>query len=62
VNLSDLGLNWIRVGVAAVIALIIIGQQEKGGDPAGKRANFVSRMGNALAHGIAWTSLLQLGT
>lgn len=47
-----------RVGLSMIVAFILVAKQETGGDAAGKRANFWSRMGNALAHGVCWASLI----
>ena len=49
-----------RLVVSCVIAFVLVGQQEVGGDPAGKRARFWPRMGNALAHGLGWSALLKM--
>lgn len=48
---SDLGLNWIRVGVAAVIALIIVGQQEREG----------TRLASVPTSSRAWGTLWRTG-
>ena len=59
-SVINVKLDTVRLLLSAVVALMIVGQQETKGDPIGKRKNFIPRMANALAHGIAWNSLIQI--
>jgi hypothetical protein len=62
----DIRLNYGRLIIAAIVALLIIAKQEhiSGEDTAkaraGRRKNFASRMLNALAHGVMWVQIMQL--
>ena len=63
----DVSLDWWRIAIASLVALMIVAQQEHvdptvPGAKAGKRSNFGKRMGNALAHGIAWNQVMQMGS
>lgn len=59
-------IDLLRIGISALVALYIVAQQEGGADTddkkAGKRANFKQRMANAFAHGVAWNTLIGIGT
>jgi uncharacterized RDD family membrane protein YckC len=59
----NLGLG--RVIVAGIVALLLVAWQEqkdagKEGATDGKRKNWKLRMVNALAHGLAWPTILKL--
>jgi|WetSurMetagenome_2_1015567.scaffolds.fasta_scaffold753571_1 hypothetical protein len=62
----DIRVNSGRLIVSAIVALLIIAKQERitGEDTAkaraGRRANFASRMLNALAQGVMWVQIMQL--
>jgi len=65
----DVSIDLWRIGISAMVALIIIGRQEAiatDGDTAkaraGRRRNFAPRMANALAQGIAWNTIVQLAS
>jgi hypothetical protein len=50
-----------RVIIAGLVALLLVGWQEnKGDDKVGKKANFKLRMINAVAHGLAWPTVLKV--
>ncbi len=55
---TDIFIDWARLGISAVIALYVILNQEKGGDPAGKRNNSPQRMINAFQAGAGWNALI----
>jgi len=63
--------DWWRIGIAAVVALMIVGKQEtleadETGDTkkakAGRRKNFALRMFNALSQGIAWQQIIDMAS
>jgi hypothetical protein len=65
----DVSLDFWRIGISAVVALIIVGKNEsvspdENGNTekarAGRRKNFLPRMANALAQGIAWNTIMQM--
>lgn len=64
----DVSLDMWRVGIAAIVALLIVTKQEaldpadREGAKAGRKKNFGLRMANALSQGIAWNQLIQLAS
>lgn len=64
----DVRLDVWRVGIAAIVALLVVTRQEaldpadKEGSRKGRRRNFSLRMANALSHGIAWDQIMQLAS
>ena len=65
----DVAVDPWRIGISAVVAILIVGRQEKmtpdetGNTEkarAGRRKNFGPRMVNALSQGIAWNQIVQL--
>ena len=62
----DIRLDWQRLVLAGIVALLIIGQQEKlsGDDKTvaryGRRKRFGARMINALAQGIMWAEVAKI--
>ncbi len=67
----DITIDWWRIGLSAIVALLIIGKQENldvdsEGDTKksreGRRKRFSLRMINALAQGIMWNQIIQLAT
>jgi len=65
----DISITWWRVGLAAIMALLVIGKQEsldmdENGSTekarAGRRKRFSTRMVNALAQGVMWSQLISL--
>jgi hypothetical protein len=62
----DIRLNYGRLIIAGIVALLIIAKQEhiSGEDTAkaraGRRSNFATRMLNALAQGVMWVQIIQL--
>ena len=70
-NTINITIDWWRIGIAAVVALVIIGKQEsldtdengsKDKSKAGRRKRFSSRMTNAVAQGIMWDTLINLAS
>jgi hypothetical protein len=63
----DLHIDPWRVGIASLVALLVVTKQEslggldKEASKAGRRRNFGQRMASALSHGIAWNQIVQLG-
>jgi len=64
-------MNWWKVAVAAVVALMIVSKQEtleidesgsKSKSREGRKKRFALRMFNALSQGIAWNQIIQLAT
>jgi hypothetical protein len=67
----NLTIDWWRIGIAAIVALVIIGKQEsldidesgsKDKSKAGRKKRFTSRMTNAVAQGIMWDTLINLAS
>ena len=62
----DINIDYGRLIVSAIVALLIIAKQEKitGEDTAkaraGRRKNFASRMPNALGQGVLWVQVAGL--
>jgi hypothetical protein len=65
----DFTVDVWRLGISAIVALIIVGKQETVSPDemgnteksrAGRRKNFVPRMANAVAQGIAWNTIMQM--
>ena len=54
----DTAFDWFRLGISCLIAFYLVAGQEEGGDEEGKRKHLKRRIANALAHGIAWNSIL----
>jgi len=63
-EIIDIRLNYGRLIIAAVVALLVIAKQEHiGGEDtakarAGRRRNFGPRMINALAQGVMWVQFI----
>ena len=62
-------LDWWRVGISAIVALMIIGKQEalepdetgnKSKAKEGRKKRFGVRMFNALSQGIAWATIMEM--
>jgi hypothetical protein len=67
----NLQIDWWRLGISAIVALIIIGRQEKldadeNGSKAkskeGRKKNFGYRMTNALSQGMMWSQIISLAS
>ena len=67
----NITIDWWRIGIAAVVALVIIGKQEsldvdengsKDKSKAGRKKRFSQRMTNAVAQGIMWDTLINLAS
>jgi hypothetical protein len=63
--------DWWRIGISAVVALMIIGKQEtliadENGSTdkakAGRKKKFTLRMFNALSQGMAWAQLIDMAS
>lgn len=63
--------DWWRIGISAVVALMIVGKQEsletdESGTTdkarAGRKKRFTVRMFNALAQGMAWQQIIDLAS
>jgi hypothetical protein len=70
-NTINITIDWWRIGISAVVALVIIGKQEsldtdengsKDKSKAGRKKRFASRMTNAVAQGIMWDTLINLAS
>jgi len=66
-----INIDWWRFGLAAIMALLVIGKQEaldvdESGDKIkskeGRKKRFFSRMINALAQGVMWSQFMQLAS
>lgn len=65
----NIQLDWWRIGLSAVIALMVVGKSEqldgdgemKSKSREGRKKRFLIRMANALSQGITWSVLLNLG-
>lgn len=64
-------LNWGRIVLSAIVAIMIIGKQEslesdetgsKIKSKEGRKKRFWARMVNALSQGVMWAQLIQLAT
>jgi hypothetical protein len=67
----DIKLDWWRLGIAAFVALLIVGKQEeldvdetgsKNKSKEGRKKHFIVRMANALSQGVAWNTIIQLAS
>jgi hypothetical protein len=54
----DTAFDWMRLGISMLVAFYLVVGQEEGGDEEGKRKHLKRRVANALAHGVAWSSIL----
>ena len=60
----NLAISWQRIALGAIVAMVVIGSQERivGEDKtmakAGRRKRFGYRMVNALAQGLAWSQIM----
>jgi hypothetical protein len=63
--------DWWRIGISAMVALIIIGRQESltidedgttNKSKAGRKKKFTIRMFNALSNGMAWAQLIDMAS
>jgi hypothetical protein len=63
--------DWWRLGISAIVALMIVGKQEKleadeGGSTVkareGRKNRFTIRMFNALSQGIAWQTMIDMAS
>jgi hypothetical protein len=70
-GIIDISIDWWRIGLAAVVALMIIGKQEtleidENGttekSKQGRRKRFALRMINSLSQGVLWNQIIQLAT
>jgi hypothetical protein len=68
-GIIDVHVDWWRVGISAIVALVIIGKQESldvddtgssAKSRAGRKRKFTIRMANALAQGIAWSQIMEM--
>lgn len=65
-TLDTLKIKIPNLVVSAVVALVVIGKREYvPGDNelarAGKRKNFLKRMGDAVAYGMMWSQIINIG-
>lgn len=67
----DVQLDWWRVGLSAIVALLIIGKEEQlspdesgstDKSRVGRKKRFTMRMINALAQGVMWSQLISIAS
>jgi len=58
---TDMKFQWVRIGASAAIALVVVIQDEKGGDEDGRRANLKRRLSHAFTHGVTWNVIAGIG-
>jgi hypothetical protein len=65
----DIAMDWWRIGLASVVALLVIGKQESldidengsiDKSRTGRKKRFTIRMINALSQGIMWATFINL--
>jgi len=70
-NMINIQMDWFRVGISAIIALMIIAKQEtleldetgsKEKSKVGRKKRFLIRMFNALSQGIAWSTMINMAS
>jgi len=70
-NIINIQMDWFRVGISAIIALMIIAKQEtleldetgnKEKSKLGRKKRFSIRMFNALSQGIAWSTMINMAS
>jgi hypothetical protein len=70
-GIIDIKMDWFRIGISAIVAIMIIGKQEsleldetgsKEKSKAGRKKRFSIRMFNALAQGISWSTIMNIMT
>jgi len=68
-NIITIQMDWFRIGISAIVALMIIGKQEalesdetgnKTKAREGRKKRFGVRMFNALSQGIAWATIMEM--
>ncbi len=56
----DVRLNWWRVVIAALVAVLVVAAQESDERRGSKRHKTWNKMANALAHGVAWAQIMSM--
>jgi hypothetical protein len=53
-------MEWVRLGLSAIMALYIVARDEETGDKAGRRSHIKKRLATAFTHGYAWNGMVGL--
>lgn len=59
--ISDIVIQWTRLGLSAVIAFYLVIDDENKGDEEGKKNNLKRRLKNAFQEGMTWNVILGIG-